>query len=42
MAEPEKAASDTYKNRAQSYLYTVEALQNGDLEMAHDLFDNMY
>lgn len=39
--EPEKAASDTYKNWAQSYLHTVEALQNGDLEMAPDLFDNM-
>ncbi|MFZ2898440.1 MAG: hypothetical protein WA004_07460 [Saprospiraceae bacterium] len=39
--EPDKAASDTYKNWAQSYLHTVEALQNGDLEMAPDLFDNM-
>lgn len=39
--EPEKAASDTYKTWAQSYLHTVEALKNGDLEMAPDLFDNM-
>ena len=39
--EPEKAASDTYQAWAQSYLQTLQALQNGDLEMAPDLFDNM-
>lgn len=39
--QPEKVASETFKNWAQSYLHTVDALQNGDLEMAPDLFDNM-
>lgn len=39
--EPEKAASDTYKTWAQAYLHTVEALQNGDLEMASGHYDNM-
>jgi mono/diheme cytochrome c family protein len=39
--QPEKVASDTYKTWAESYLHTVEALKNGDLEMAPDLFDNM-
>lgn len=39
--EPEKAASDTYRNWAQAYLQTVQALQNGDRELAPQLFDNL-
>jgi hypothetical protein len=39
--EPEKAASAEYQVWAQSYLQTLQALQNGDLAMAPDLFDNM-
>lgn len=39
--EPEKAASETYKTWAQSYLHTVEALKNGDMKMAPDLYNNL-
>lgn len=39
--EPEKAASDTYRVWAESYLATVEAIQNGDMELAPALYDNL-
>lgn len=39
--EPEKAASDTYKVHAQSYLQTLKALENADVAKAKMLFEDM-
>ncbi len=39
--EPEKAASDTYKVHALSYLQTLQALQQADAPQAASLYKNM-
>ena len=39
--EPEKAASDTYKVHALSYLQTIKALQDADAPQAASLYKNM-
>ena len=39
--EPDKAASPEFKAWAQSYLQTLNALENGDMEMAPDLYTNV-
>ena len=39
--EPEKAASDTYKVHALSYLQTIKALQEADAPQAASLYKNM-
>lgn len=39
--EPEKAASDTYKVHAQSYLQTLKALEKADIAEAQVLFKDM-
>lgn len=39
--EPEKAASDTYKVHALSYLQTIKALQGADAPQAASLYKNM-
>lgn len=39
--EPEKAASDTYKIHAQSYLQTLKALEKADVAEAQVLFKDM-
>ncbi|MCB0560932.1 MAG: hypothetical protein H6573_26175 [Lewinellaceae bacterium] len=39
--EPEKAASNTYKVHALSYLQTIKALQQADAAQAATLYENM-
>lgn len=39
--EPAKAASDTYKVHALSYLQTIKALQQADAAQASTLYNNM-
>lgn len=39
--EPDKAASDTYKAWAQTYLQMVQSLQNGETGLAPELYRNV-
>ena len=39
--EPEKAASDEYKQFASSYLSMVNAMKEGDTETGHDTYNGM-